>query len=451
MLRPCSSRELLTTARAYHFSRFSARSRAFLLGASFADTLQSMSVAERGASRVGSWPWALVSAGILAALLLSGCGAAQVRPSTPVVVPGYAESYSTAAGSDGVRGGAVASDAQRLLEERLRARGDAAEPDSALAATAAWALQSAYARRSVSDTKLVTTTAQRFGFAGPVLGLVAGPLAEEQVRLSVNELVAQVPSNTRINRYGIVAGRGSDVALVIGAVEATLDDFSRSLSPGSKLHLFGEVSDRYQRASVFSTSPDGKVQEIPMKSRAIDASLEFASVGQYKLEIMGYGAAGPVVLVNVPIGVGVAESENESASVADADASTVDLTLTEEAAQAALLSLLNDERRSRGLGAVEDDRELAEIALAHSTDMVQADFFGHVSPNTGSPDDRVRKAHVRVSKAGECIDSSSPRRERIAGCSIVPHTARPCWIRSIRTSASGLLSYRTRLDSAASR
>ena len=72
----------------------------------------------------------------------------------------------------------MASDAQRLLEERLRARGDAAEPDSALAATAAWALQSAYARRSVSDTKLVTTTAQRFGFAGPVLGLVAGPLAD---------------------------------------------------------------------------------------------------------------------------------------------------------------------------------------------------------------------------------------------------------------------------------
>lgn len=360
-----------------------------------------MSVAERGVSRVGIGPWAWLSAGLAALLALgAGCSAAPTRANAPVEVPGYAESYSTAAGGDGVRGGAVASDAQRLLEERLKARGDTAEPDSALAATAAWALQSAYARRNVSDTKLVTTTAQRFGFAGPVLGFIAGPLAEEQVRLSLNELVAQVPSNTRINRYGIVAGRGSDVALVLGAVEATLDDFSRSLSPGSKLRLLGEVSERYQRASVFSTSPDGKVQEIPMQARAIDASLEFASVGQYKLEIMGYGAAGPVVLVNVPIGVGVAES-SEGPGAPDADEG--DPNLTAEAAQETLLSLLNDERRSRGLGAVEADRELAEIAFSHSADMVQADFFGHVSPTTGTPDDRVRKARVRVSKAGECI------------------------------------------------
>lgn len=114
--------------------------------------------------------------------MLAGCSA-QLRASAGLDVPPYSESYSTEAGSDGVRGGATASDAQGLLEQQLKARGDEAEPDRALAATAAWALQSAYAKRDVSDTKLVTTTAQRFGFAGLVLGFVAGPLAEERVRL----------------------------------------------------------------------------------------------------------------------------------------------------------------------------------------------------------------------------------------------------------------------------
>ena len=298
-----------------------------------------------------------------------------------------------------MRGGESAADAETLLIQELKARGDEAEPDRALTATAAWALQGAYDKRDVSDTKVITTTAQRFGFAGLVLGFVAGSLREQQAHLSLSELFAQVPRNTRINRYGIVAGAGSDVAMVIGAVEASLDDFARSAAPGSTLKLHGKVSERYERASVFFTSPEGSVRELPMAARAIDAQVEFPSVGQYQIELMGYGATGPVVLMNVPIQVGAPESETADA----AETEPADPTLTAEAAEATLLTLLNEERKRRGLGAVEPDPELREIALAHSADMVQGGYFGHVSPTTGTPDDRVRKAHVRVSKAGECV------------------------------------------------
>jgi uncharacterized protein YkwD len=334
----------------------------------------------------------------LALALLAGCGP-QFLGGRTVPVPPYVESYSTDAGPSGLRGGESAADAQTLLVEQLKARGDEAELDRALNATAAWALQGAYEKRDVSDTTLITTAAQRFGFAGLVLGFAAGSLHEQQAHLSLVELIAQVPKNTHINRYGIAAGAGSDIALVIGAVEASLDDFARSATPGSTLRLHGKVSERYERASVFLTNPEGGVQELPMAERAIDASVQLPSVGQYRLELMGYGATGPVVLMNVPIQVGAPESE----AVDAVETERVDPTLSAEAAEATLLTLLNQERSRRGLGAVEADAELRQIALAHSLDMAEHGYFGHVSPTTGSPDDRVRRAHVRVSRAGECV------------------------------------------------
>jgi uncharacterized protein YkwD len=68
-----------------------------------------------------------------------------------------------------------------------------------------------------------------------------------------------------------------------------------------------------------------------------------------------------------------------------------------------LLSLLNEERQKRGLGTLAADAELRGVAVAHSTDMVENHFFGHVSPTTGTLDDRVRRAHLKLSRSGECV------------------------------------------------
>jgi uncharacterized protein YkwD len=134
-----------------------------------------------------------------------------------------------------------------------------------------------------------------------------------------------------------------------------------------------------------------------MAARAIDAAVDFPAAGVYKLEVMGYGATGPVVLVNVPIHVGVsASAESSTRSEADPD-------LTTEDAEATLLQLLNEERKKRGLPPVAADAELRGVALAHSLDMAEHGFFGHVSPSTGTPENRVTAAHLRVSKVGECV------------------------------------------------
>lgn len=342
------------------------------------------------------WRWLQVSV----ALAVSACSAAPLASlhGRDIDVPPYAQVYSTAAQPAGVRGGDVASRAEALLKEKLRRRGDRdAEADGALGATAAWALKRAYQNRSVSDTRVLADAAMRFGFTGLVEGFAVMPLSEERAEALLDTMLAGVPLNSRINRYGIIAGDGTDVAILVAAVEASLAEFPRALSPGAELRLAGAVSERFERVSIFSTNPAGETRETPMRSRALDASVEFPQPGVYSLELMGYGANGPVVLMNVPIFVGVEEAAERDADTA------VDPTVTPELAQATLLQLLNEERGKHGLPTVELDAELGAIALAHSEDMAAHGFFGHVSPTSGAPEDRVRKADVRVSRVGECV------------------------------------------------
>jgi uncharacterized protein YkwD len=346
-----------------------------------------------------SFGWWVRAASV--ALLATACGGGFVLPGKPEIeVPAYAKFYSTSAGSNGVRGGGAAGQAEALLKEKLAARGDQAEPDGALAATAAWAMRRAYSDEGVTDTRVLADAAHRFGFTGMVEGFVVMPFSEARARELVRSMLSGVPSNSRVNRYGIMAGQGSDVALLIGVVEATLEDFPRSVAPGSTLRLEGQVSSRFDRASVFATDPNGATRELPMRSRTLDARLEFPQVGAYSVEVMGYGKSGPVVLMNVPVLVGVKEAEMGAGTDEGAEA---DPNLTAEAAQAELFTLLNQERTKRGVNRVELDGELAGIALSHSQEMVESDFFGHVSPTTGGPEDRIRRADVRVSKAGECV------------------------------------------------
>jgi uncharacterized protein YkwD len=346
-------------------------------------------------ARVLSWAAIL---GFLAALL-TGCGSTLRTggaTGTPnIEVPPSATEYSTDAKSDGVRGGGVSSDAEDVLEKHLEARGDDATPDGALADTAAWLLRRAYRKEDLTAPTLGQDAAMRFGFAGEFFGWSLGSF-EGNAEL-IAKLIAQVPKNSVINRYGIVAGQGKDVSIVLGSVHVTLDDFPRAIAAGATLRLKGEVSERYQRSSVHSTNPAGRVREVPMTTRAIDASVAFPEAGIHKLEVLGDGATGPVVLLNVPIYVGVSPSEDE------AIATEADPNLTVEDAESILFTLLNEERAKHGAGKVEADAELRSVALGHSVDMATHHFAGHVSPTTGTPEQRVTRAKLRVSKVGECV------------------------------------------------
>ena len=70
-------------------------------------------------------------------------------------------------------------------------------------------------------------------------------------------------------------------------------------------------------------------------------------------------------------------------------------------AERQLVALANEERAARGLAPLELDPRLVPVARAHSTEMFRLRYFSHVSPETGSPFDRLSAAGIGYTRAGE--------------------------------------------------
>ena len=69
--------------------------------------------------------------------------------------------------------------------------------------------------------------------------------------------------------------------------------------------------------------------------------------------------------------------------------------------EAQMLELVNQERAAAGLGPLEPDPELLEVARSHSADMFARGYFSHQTLEGESPFDRMRDAGVRFRTAGE--------------------------------------------------
>ena len=341
-------------------------------------------------------------------LLLGGClsttgplpaGPASAPEREEPALPPPAKEYLTAARPDGVVGGHVAQQVAAAVAQALRERGAEAEPDGALAATAGWFLE-----ETVEDRKHGPHDGERvarhFGFAGDLLTLVTFGLEGEHARYW-REALTQLPRNVPVTRYGVRASPAGVAAVVFGSVEATLNPIPRHLRPGQSLHLGGEVGGRFAFAHVYLTGVDGKVEEWPQPTRKVDATLRFPVAGVYQVEVMGDGPTGPAVLVNVPVYVGVPEpaigrggpTEGPGAPLVDAEER--------------LLSLLNAARAQAGLRPLASDPELRAVALGHSQEMATAHFLSHVSPTTGTLEDRLRRAGALLAAGGENISRAS--------------------------------------------
>ncbi len=324
-------------------------------------------------------------------------------------LPAPAETYQTSARPNGVLGGDAARKVEETVTERLQQRGDEAEPDGALSSVALWFLDELYAGRVPASAE-ASRAALRFGFVGTVLGAQGFSTSNSDAGV-LDAIFEQLPQNYRVTRYGIATGKdGADVAVVFGSVEASLADIPREVEPGAKVRLAGHIERHYERASVFVTDTAGSVRELKMPSRDIDTTVELRDRGIYKLEVMGYGKDGPIVLVNVPVQVGPSLAREVRSNGVPMDPA-----LTPEQAEARMLELLNTERRSKGLGPLLADAELRSVALGHSTDMSEHGFVGHVSPTTGSPEDRARVAGAqgrapRRVRGGGAVARRGPRR-----------------------------------------
>ena len=66
-----------------------------------------------------------------------------------------------------------------------------------------------------------------------------------------------------------------------------------------------------------------------------------------------------------------------------------------------MLALVNEERTSRGLNALEMDDALREVARKHADDMFKRGYFSHDTPEGVDPFERMRRDGIRFGLAGE--------------------------------------------------
>lgn len=289
-------------------------------------------------------------------------------------------------------GGAAAQELAAELTAELSRRGNSAVADGALGATASWILDELAASRPL-DQSSTEATARRNGFVGVVLSMAGFELRSDKTLW--REAIARVPANMPITRYGIkVTSDGRAAAVVFANVEVSLAEFPSRFALNESVELRGEVAPRFAFARIFLTKPDGSVEQRVMPSRVIESKFSLASNGAYKLEVMGDGETGPVIVANVPLWVGSVAAERER---------VVGRATTPAQSEARLFELLNQSRAAAHLPPLSLDEELHDVAFGHSTDMADHDFFGHVSPITGDPEARLRRAGVVVSAYGENI------------------------------------------------
>lgn len=79
----------------------------------------------------------------------------------------------------------------------------------------------------------------------------------------------------------------------------------------------------------------------------------------------------------------------------------------------AFVDAMNAHRESIDCPALVWNRDVAEVAQAHSVDMLQRDFFAHENPDGASPFDRMDAAEIVYSRAAENIAWGYPTAEAV--------------------------------------
>jgi uncharacterized protein YkwD len=294
-----------------------------------------------------------------------------------------------------------------------KARATPIDGDHRLAELALW-LAKCDANRTEIDSKLVSLASQRLGipFADPMEIQVSfsNGVAAERLIATIQQSIEPLPRNRAYTRYGIgVArdGEGLKGIVVLSMADVTLRPLPRKVPRGGELRLAGTLTDAYGFARLSVTLPTGKVVSFQSTGKRFEGGFAMPEVGVYQVELLGDGATGPVVVANFPIYVDTPEPEAAAGPRAVAE----DPNLTAAQMEEMLLGLVNGERTKSSASAVQKSDELAVVAAGHSRDMVDHSFFAHVSPTTGTSEERIMKSQLPLLSIGENIAEGSTVQE----------------------------------------
>ncbi len=199
---------------------------------------------------------------------------------------------------------------------------------------------------------------------------------------------------------GVVERGGRTVAVLVGVQRyVDLEPFPSRLARGDRVRLEGRLALEYRSPSVMVTTPLGEVMSHQTLRRAgrFGAWLDFPLPGRYTIEVMAVGRQGPQIVALFPVFVdappSVMSPSEPSPSVAQ--------DRHPDSPAVSLFRRLNHERRRIGVDPLEFDDQLTSLATAHSRDMVERRYFGHVSPTGTDLTARLDHAGLATLHAAE--------------------------------------------------
>jgi uncharacterized protein YkwD len=308
--------------------------------------------------------------------------------------------------------------ARAVVEAGQRARLPRLLREARLDAAAATILRLSPASGAAAN-EAVSAALLAHGVIEPVHRLLLvgfSPEAPEEMLAGLSAQLNALVGSGQWRRFGIaiVDGAPGEQRALVVVLESfvTLTPPPQGARRDSEVPLAGELLPPYGKPRLVVTSPQGQALEprLAVDGRKFSAALRCSERGRYQVEVLGESGHGPTVLANFPWYCDEAPPALPSQPVPRAGGAAAASWSDARAAETEILALLNDERRRAGLAAVASDERLVTAARAYSDEMATHRFVAHVSPRSGSPADRVRRAGVPALLVTENLaQAGSPR------------------------------------------
>ncbi len=249
--------------------------------------------------------------------------------------------------------------------------------------------------------KLIEFAMHRHGLIepSPLVIIVRGAndddaIVRELAKAIANAQVSSGPfSRMGVGQVMLGRGRGSVTLLALQHSFVVTNPIPRRLSKSGTTVLEGHILEPFTDPQIQLTRQDGSVVVLKSKvkgSKRFRATIRCSTkAGRQQVEITASDRSGATVLANFPLWCAM-QPETSIRLAATTEASVV----SARDAEGRLLKLINRERRHHNLRPVVLDRRVAEVARAHSSEMLSTGQVVHVSERTGTAADRLRAASI---------------------------------------------------------
>jgi uncharacterized protein YkwD len=335
---------------------------------------------------------------LLTAIFLAYHGADASTPSAavstvPIEARGRPAFFSTTPeGNAALGSGKARSELERAALAVASARTPALIGDGRLAKVALALAHSLDPRSSDLNLAQLASMTREQGLINGLPQVVwASAESLQRSRVLVIERAQPILARDASTHFGVAAEKRGPLWIVVLVLDhrlIELEPIPTALATAGTVRVRARLLENLSDATLVVTRPDGKFEYAARNQResTLDHTLTL-SEGSWGLEILGSGERGPSVVANMVVDVGTSRTPT---TLTTSDQSP----LTVASFTSGLEALITAERMRQDLPSLTRNASLDSVAAAHSADMREHRFIGHLSPTTGGPSERIVQARV---------------------------------------------------------